>query len=98
MTIHQEVKNQEGDTVAVLDKRTLHAKKPGLRRSRMDPIGIIDCVVAPRTPRSRSSPGQVGVDEHFMDKVRMPEEMRRGMPMECLRREDGPGRGRDARC
>lgn len=28
VTIHQEVKNQEDVTVAVLDKRTLHAKKP----------------------------------------------------------------------
>lgn len=27
-TIHQDIKNQHGDTVAVLDKRTLHAKRP----------------------------------------------------------------------
>lgn len=47
----------------------------------MDPIGVIDCVVAPHTPLEVEH-GQVGVDEHFMDKVRMPEAMRRGEPME----------------
>ena len=28
VTIHQEIINQRGETVAVLDKRTLHAKRP----------------------------------------------------------------------
>jgi acyl dehydratase len=28
VTIHQEIKNHRGQTVAVLDKRTLHAKRP----------------------------------------------------------------------
>ena len=43
-------------------------------------IGVIDCVVAPHTPLEVAE-GQVGVDEHFMDKVRMPEDMRRGIEM-----------------
>ena len=42
--------------------------------------GAIDIVVAPHTPREVAE-DQVGVDEHFMDKVRMPENMRRGVPM-----------------
>lgn len=29
VTVHQEIKNQDGTTVAVLDKRTLHARRPG---------------------------------------------------------------------
>jgi predicted TIM-barrel fold metal-dependent hydrolase len=44
-------------------------------------LGVIDCVVAPHTPLEVAE-GQVGVDEHFMDKVRMPDDMRRGIPME----------------
>ncbi len=28
VTVHHEIKNQRGETVAVLDKRTLHAKRP----------------------------------------------------------------------
>ena len=28
VTIHQEIKNSKGETVAVLDKRTLHSKRP----------------------------------------------------------------------
>jgi 3-hydroxybutyryl-CoA dehydratase len=28
VTLHQEIKNQRGETVAVLDKRTLHARRP----------------------------------------------------------------------
>ena len=28
VTVHQEIVNQDGETVAVLDKRTLHAKRP----------------------------------------------------------------------
>lgn len=43
--------------------------------------GAIDIVVAPHTPREIAE-NQVGVDETFMDKVRMPEEMRRGIEME----------------
>jgi predicted TIM-barrel fold metal-dependent hydrolase len=43
--------------------------------------GAIDIVVAPHTPREVAE-NQVGVDDHFMDKVRMPEEIRRGIPME----------------
>ena len=28
VTVHQEIVNQDGEAVAVLDKRTLHAKRP----------------------------------------------------------------------
>ena len=47
----------------------------------MTGLGVIDCVVAPHTPQEVAE-GQVGVDEHFMDKVRLPDDMRRGIPME----------------
>ena len=45
------------------------------------PYGAIDIVVAPHTPREVAE-NQVGVDETFMDKVRMPEALRRGIEME----------------
>ena len=48
----------------------------------MTGLGVIDCVVAPHTPQEVAE-GQVGVDEHFMDKVRMPDDMRRGIPMDA---------------
>jgi predicted TIM-barrel fold metal-dependent hydrolase len=47
-----------------------------------EPYGAIDIVVAPHTPREIAG-NQVGVDEHFMDKVRMPEDMRRGIEMDA---------------
>jgi predicted TIM-barrel fold metal-dependent hydrolase len=43
--------------------------------------GAIDIVCNPHTPLEVES-GQVGVDEHFMDKVRMPEQMRVGVGLE----------------
>jgi hypothetical protein len=43
--------------------------------------GIIDIVCNVHTPEAIAA-GQFGVDEHFMDKVRMPEKMRRGTPIE----------------
>jgi hypothetical protein len=47
----------------------------------MTPTGIIDIVCNVRTPHEVAQ-GQTGVDEHFMDKVRMPDGIRRGVPME----------------
>lgn len=43
--------------------------------------GAIDIVVSPFTPVEVAN-GEVGVDGHFMEKVRMPAETRRGIPME----------------
>jgi predicted TIM-barrel fold metal-dependent hydrolase len=43
---------------------------------------IIDCVVSPSTPLEVAQ-GQLGVDEAFMDKVRMSAEVRRGVEMEA---------------
>ena len=42
--------------------------------------GAIDIVCLPHTPREVRE-GQIGVDEHFMNKVRMPDELRRGVEM-----------------
>jgi uncharacterized protein len=47
----------------------------------MADLGIIDIVCNPHTPVEVEN-DQVGVDEHFMNKVRMPEDMRRGVPMD----------------
>ena len=47
----------------------------------MERSGIIDIVTNVHTPEAIAA-GQFGVDEFFMDKVRMPDSMRRGMPME----------------
>jgi predicted TIM-barrel fold metal-dependent hydrolase len=47
----------------------------------MTPTGIIDIVCNVRTPHEVAN-GQTGVDENFMDKVRMPDEIRRGVPVE----------------
>lgn len=47
----------------------------------MERSGVIDIVTNVHTPEAIAA-GQFGVDEFFMDKVRMPESMRRGMPME----------------
>ncbi len=49
--------------------------------SPQEAYGAIDIVVAPHTPREVAE-NQVGVDEHFMDKVRMPAEMRRGIALD----------------
>ncbi len=43
--------------------------------------GVIDIVVAPFTPLEVAN-GEVGVDRAFMDKVRMPDDLRRGVPLE----------------
>lgn len=42
--------------------------------------GAIDIVVLPHTPQEVQDK-QIGVDQYFMDKVRMPEELRRGVEM-----------------
>ena len=42
--------------------------------------GAVDIVVAPFTPLEVAN-GQIGVDEAFMDKVRMPAELRRGVEL-----------------
>lgn len=43
-------------------------------------VGAIDIVVNPHTPLEVAQ-NQIGVDVHFMDKVRMPDEIRRGVAM-----------------
>ena len=43
--------------------------------------GVIDVVVAPFTPLEVAN-GEVGVDQAFMDKVRMPDDLRGGVPLE----------------
>jgi predicted TIM-barrel fold metal-dependent hydrolase len=47
----------------------------------MEDVGIIDIVCNLHTPTEVAA-GQIGVDEHFQDKVRMSEEVRRGVDID----------------
>ena len=51
------------------------------RDSQPKDFGAIDIVVNPHTPLEVAE-NQIGVDVHFMKKVRMPEDVRRGIPMD----------------
>ncbi len=70
---------QTGAVVAQLQRVAAEAAT----QTRGNPMsdGAIDIVCLPHTPREVAE-GQVGVDEQFMDKVRMPADLRRGVTME----------------